>query len=89
MKSTFNLKKPNKDGLSLIYIKAYFRNEDCKFVYSTGEKIAPKDWDYENKIPNNLNGRTKEAENQRTIKRQLERYSSFFSDTLQSYKLRI
>mgnify|MGYP000007252497 CR=1 FL=1 len=87
MKSTFNLKKPNKDGLSLIYLKAYFKNEGCKFVYSTGEKIASKDWDFENKIPNNLNGRTKEAENQRTIKRQLDRYTNFFSDTVQSFKL--
>ena len=87
MKSTFNLKKPNNDGLSLIYLKAYFKNEGCKFVYSTGEKIAPNDWDFENKIPNNLNGRTKEAENHRTIKRQLDRYSNFFSDTVQSYKL--
>ncbi len=87
MNSTFNLKKPNKDGLSLIYIKAYFKNEGCKFVYSTGEKIAPEDWDYKNKIPNNLNGRTKEAENQRATKRQLDRYSNFFTDTLNSFKL--
>ena len=87
MKSTLNLKKPNNDGLSLIYLKAYFKNEGCKFVYSTGEKITPKDWDYVNKTPNNLNGRTKEAENHRTIKRQLDRYSNFFSDTIQAYKL--
>lgn len=51
------------------------------------KKIAPEDWDYVNKMPNNLNGRSKEAENQRTTKRQLDRYSNFFSDTLQSYKL--
>lgn len=87
MKSTFNLKKPNKEGLSLIFIKAYFKNEGCKFVYSTGEKIKPKDWDYENRIPNNLNGRSKEAESHRAIKRQLDRYSNFFSDTVQAYKL--
>jgi len=55
-------------------------------VYSTGEKIAPKDWDYKRKTPNNLNGRTKEADTQRTIKRQLDRYSNFFSDNIEAYK---
>ena len=87
MKSTFNLKSPNKEGLSLIYLKAYFKDEGRKFVYSTGEHIKPDDWDYDNKLPNNLNGRNNEANKHRAIKRQLDRYSNFFSDTIQNFKL--
>lgn len=87
MRSTFNLKEPNKDKSSLILFSAYFRNEGRKFVYSTGESIHPDYWDFENKQPKNLNGRTEEANKQRAIKRQLDRYSNFFSDTIQNYKL--
>lgn len=87
MRSTFNIKEPNKDGDSLILFSAYFKNEGRKFVYSTGETIHPKDWDFENRQPKNLNGRTEFANNHRALKRQLDRYSNFFSDTIQNYKL--
>jgi len=87
MKSTFNLKKSNKSNLSLILFSAYFKEEDRKLVYSTGELINPNEWDKVNKQPNNLNGRTKEAENHRTINTQIKRYSAFFNDTIAKYKL--
>ena len=87
MRSTFNLKEPKKDKESLILFSSYFKNEGRKFVYSTGEYIHPNDWDFENKQPKNLNGRTEKANKQRGIKRQLDRYSNFFSDIIQSYKL--
>jgi integrase len=87
MRSTFNLKEPNKDGQTLILFAAYFKNEGRKFVYSTGETVNAEDWDFENKQPKNLNGRTDEAKKLRGIKRQLDRYTSFFSDTIQQYKL--
>lgn len=78
MRSTFNLKDINKDGETLIYLKAYFKNEGKKFVYSTGETIHPKEWSFENRQPNNLTGRTSKADRQRSIKLQLDRYSNFF-----------
>lgn len=87
MRSTFNIKEPNKDGDTLILFSAYFKNEGRKFVYSTGEKIHPNDWDFENRQPKNLNGRTEKANKKRAIKRQLDRYSNFFSDSIQNYKL--
>ncbi len=87
MKYTFNLKEPKKDGESLIIFSSYFKNEGRKFVYSTGEVIHPNEWDFENRQPNNLNGRTAKAEYQRVIKRQLDRYSNFFTDTVNSFKL--
>lgn len=87
MRSTFNLKEPNSNSESLIYFKAYFKGEGRKFVYSTGETIHPNDWDFENKHPKNLNGRTEKADKQRVIKRQLDRYSNFFSDVVNNYKL--
>lgn len=87
MRSTFNIKEPNKDKESLILFSAYFKDEGRKFVYSTGEVIHPKEWDFENRQPKHLNGRTEKANKHRGIKRQLDRYSNFFSDTIQNYKL--
>lgn len=87
MRYTLNLKEPSKDGETLILFSAYFKNEGKKFVYSTGEVINPSDWDFENKQPKNLNGRTPKAEQLRVIKRQLDRYSSFFNDLVSNYKL--
>lgn len=87
MRNTFNLKEPKKNGATLILFSAYFKNEGRKFVYSTGELIHPKNWDFENKQPKNLNGRTEKAHQQRIIKRQLDRYTNFFSDVISSYKL--
>jgi len=87
MRSTFNIKEPNKDGDTLILFSAYFKNEGRKFVYSTGENIHPNEWNFDNREPKNLNGRTDEANKHRAIKRQLDRYSNFFSDTIQNYKL--
>lgn len=86
MRCTFNLKDKNKDGATLIYLKAYFKKEGRKFVYSTGETINPKEWDFENRQPKNLNGRTTKADSHRTIKRQLDRYSNLFVLITELYK---
>jgi len=87
MRSTFNLKEPKKEKETLILFSSYFKNEGRKFVYSTGESITPKEWDFENRQPNNTTGRSTEADRHKTIKRQLDRYSNFFSDTISNYKL--
>ena len=68
MRCTFNLKNTKKNDPTLIYLKAYFKNEGKKFVYSTGESISPDEWDFKNRQPNNLTGRTAKADNQRAIK---------------------
>ncbi|MGJ8743814.1 tyrosine-type recombinase/integrase [Polaribacter sp.] len=86
MTTTFNLKDKKKDGLTLIYLKAYFKKEGKRFVYSTGESIHPEEWDFTNRQPNNLNGRTAKAESHRTIKRQLDRYSNHFTLVTELYK---
>ncbi len=86
MKSTFNLKEPSKDSETSIRLVAYFKEEGKKFIYSTGEIIHPSDWDFKNIQPSNLNGRTAKAEVQRTIKRQLDRYSNFFLEITNRYR---
>lgn len=55
-------------------------------VYSTGESIKPKEWDFKNRMPNNLNGRTGNADTHRAIKKQLDRYSSFFVKITDIYR---
>lgn len=87
MRNTFNLKEPNKDGETLILFSAYFKNEGRKFVYSTGETVNSNDWDFKNKQPKHLNGRTEKAKKQRGIKTQLDRYTACFSELIQQYKL--
>tara|TARA_R110001599_G_scaffold319030_1_gene528762 strand:- start:1877 stop:3151 length:1275 start_codon:yes stop_codon:yes gene_type:complete len=87
MRSTLNLKEPNKDGETLILFSSYFKDEGRKFVYSTGETVNSNDWDFENKQPKNLSGRTEKANKNRSLKRQLDRYTNFFSDLIQQYKL--
>ncbi|CAM1353606.1 tyrosine-type recombinase/integrase [Tenacibaculum ascidiaceicola] len=86
MTCTFNLKDKKKDGLTLIYLKAYFKKEGKRFVYSTGESIHPKEWDFKNRQPSNLTGRTSQADSHRTIKRQLDRYSNLFLLITETYK---
>lgn len=86
MNYSFRLKYPNLDKESLIYFTASFKNEGKTFVYSTGEKIHPKDWDFENKRPANLSGRKKDAELRRAIDTQLSRYSNFYIELISRYK---
>ncbi|MBT2623772.1 tyrosine-type recombinase/integrase [Chryseobacterium sp. ISL-6] len=86
MNSTFKLKEPNSEKETLIYFRSYFGSEDKNFIYSTGEKIKPCEWDFENRQPNDINGRTKRAENHRSIKRQLDRYIGFFTEIVNRYK---
>ena len=86
MNSTFKLKEPNSEKETLIYFRSYFGNENKNFIYSTGEKIKPSEWDFENRQPNDLNGRTQKAENHRSIKKQLDRYSGFFTEIVNRYK---
>ncbi len=86
MNFSFRLKYPSKDKETLIYFTASFKNEGKTFVYSTGEKIHPNDWDIKNKRPNNLSGRKKEAELRRAIDTQLSRYSAFFIKLISRYK---
>ena len=86
MNYSFRLKYPKIDKESLIYFTASFKNEGKTFVYSTGENIHPKEWDFANKRPANLSGRKKDAELRRAIDIQLSRYSNFYIELLSRYK---
>ena len=86
MNSTFKLKEPNSKKETLIYFRSYFGSENKNFIYSTGEKIVPSEWDFESRLPNDINGRTKRAENHRSIKKQLDRYVGFFTEIVNRYK---
>ncbi|WP_055436945.1 tyrosine-type recombinase/integrase [Lacinutrix algicola] len=85
MRFTFNLRKPKSLEPTLIFFSAYFKKEGKKFVYSTGESIVPSEWDFKNRLPNNINGRTSQANNHRSIKNQLDRYSMFFTELTNRY----
>ena len=85
MKSSFHLKNPKGDKESLIYFSAYFKNEGKKLIYSTGESIIPKEWEFKNRMPNDLSGRTTRADNHRAINMQLNRYTDFYIKIINRY----
>lgn len=84
MKYTFKLKDPNSEKETLIYFTCFFKEENKKFVYSTGESILPKHWDKESKFP--FVSGAKKAKTAETIKQQLNRYSALLLETESLYK---
>jgi integrase len=84
MKYTFKLKEPNSDKETLILFTCSFKEENKKFVYSTGESILPKHWDKESKFP--FVSGTKKGKTAETIKQQLNRFSDLLIETDSLYK---
>jgi integrase len=84
MKYTFNLKEPKSINETLILFSCYFKEENKKFVYSTGEKIPPQNWDFENRFVFTA-GKNKSKFSE-SIKKQLNRYSDLFLETESLYK---
>lgn len=86
MRYTFNLKNPKSSEETLIYFSSYFKNEGKKFVYSTGERIPPSEWDFKLRQPNKVTGRTSRAEDHRTMKRQLDKFGDLFIKKINKLK---
>lgn len=84
MKYTFKLKEPNSNKETLILFTCSFKEENKKFVYSTGEKIHPINFDFQNKFPFAA-GKNK-AKGFESIKMQLNRYSDLYLETSSLYK---
>lgn len=80
MKYTFFLKSPRSDKNTLILITCYFKKEEKKFVYSTGEKIHPDHWDFKTKFPNFKGSVDKKAPNREGIRTQLNRYTATLTE---------
>lgn len=80
---TFNLKEPKSNRPTLIYLRAYFKNEGKYLKYSTGETIHPKHWNNENKFPERMAGRSNLAVQINSIITQLSRYSDTFQIPLE------
>ncbi len=87
MNYSFKLKEPKSDKDTLIYFTSFFNDEGKSFIYSTGEKINPKEWDFKNKRPINLAGRKKDADIRRSIDTQLSRYANLFKEVTTQRKL--
>jgi integrase len=85
MKYAFFLKEPKSQKDTLILFTSYFKKEEKKFVYSTGENINPLNWDKINKFPF-LNGKLKSPDSE-SIKSQLNRYSDLFNELVNRHKM--
>lgn len=78
MKYTFYLRDPKAKKSTSVLFAARFKEENKKFVYSTGERVNPDDW----------NARTNKAKTEfRDVNSQLERYRSAF-ESIESMCLR-
>jgi len=86
MHHSFKLKYPKGDKETLIYFTSFFKNEGKSFIYSTGERIHPNQWDFKDKQPINLHGRDSEAKNRKSIKNVLSKYSNKFIEVVNRYK---
>jgi len=75
---TFNLKTPNGDKPSLIYLRASIKGEKKYLKYSTGENILRKNWSSENQFPIKLKGKSTEAIQINSVINQLSRYAETF-----------
>lgn len=84
MKHTFFLKNPKSEDKSLILFSSYFGLERKQFKYSTGEKIKPINWSFENNRPK-LKG-TKKSKQSAVIDMQLRRYSDVFENLVGIHK---
>ncbi|GAK95527.1 integrase [Nonlabens tegetincola] len=84
---TFNLKNPNGNKETLIFLRARFPEENKYFKYSTGESIHPKYWDKKNKRPNRIPGRSADAIKCREVDTQLARYSDEFYRSVSELKI--
>ena len=87
MNYSYILNESSKDGETLILFSVYFKTEGKKFIYSTGETIHPKEWDFEKRQPNQINGRTAIAHKHREINSQLARYAVELDRIVNRYKL--
>lgn len=85
MHYSFKLQYPKKDKLSPILFSSYFKDEGKKFVYSTGIRIHPSDWDFDNVRPLNLTGRDTNSNIRRSINDQLSSYSNKFSEIVNRF----
>jgi len=77
MTSTFFLKQPKSNKETLILFSCYFKYEGKKFVYSTGEKIKPIHWDFENNEP--IKSGKNKAKESKSKETQLNRYTNCFN----------
>jgi integrase len=84
MKYTFKLKEPKSEKETSILFSCFFKDENKKFIYSTGETILPINFDFPNKFPfTSGKNKSKFAE---SIKMQLNRYSDLMQETESQYK---
>lgn len=84
MKYIFKLKDAKTDKETLIYFVCEFKEEKKRFIYSTGEKVNPKNWNAATRFPQST-GKNKPKEFE-TLKMQLNRYSNLLNETESLYK---
>lgn len=79
------LKEPNADKETLIIIQYYVKSEGKPFKYSTGEKIHPKNWNFDTKSP--LSKKGYEGAKLKTISSIISKYSNFLEEIISNAKI--
>lgn len=80
----FYLKEPKSENNTIIYIIFYVKSEKLNFKYSTGQKINPNNWDFDNRFPKLKRGSI--GQRNKHISDVLTQYKSTLEETIQKFE---
>lgn len=81
----FFLKEPKSQNDTIIYLIYYIKSEGRNFKYSTGQKINPKDWNFDARMP--ISKRGSLGVKLKHISSILIQYSDFLESTIRTFEL--
>ncbi|WP_339848272.1 tyrosine-type recombinase/integrase [uncultured Dokdonia sp.] len=87
MKSSFKIKKPNSSEPTLIYFQSFFKDEGKSFIYSTGQRIHPQDWDLKYKRPIKNPSKIESGITLRNLKKTLEAHVNLLDRLSVQYEM--
>jgi len=82
----FFLKQPKFEKETLIILVYYIKDEKKYFKYSTGQKIAPKHWSFENRMPLAMRGSA--GQQNKHIGLVLSKYADFLESLIRDSQTR-
>lgn len=81
----FFLKERNSDKATLIYLIYYLKNQGKNFKYSTGQKVLPTDWNFEDRMPKAKRGAG--GVNAKHLSSVLSQYSACLEETIKTSEI--
>lgn len=80
----FFLKEPKASKETVIYLIHYLKHEGKNFKFSTGQKINPIDWDFDNRLPKTKRGSS--GVHNKHISTVIGNYSQLLEETIRDFE---